>query len=404
MFRAKRLYRSGRYITGVLVAVLCVGISTVWAQDSFEEYRDDYLNNYQKYLEEIENGVASSEEAYKNYREAYEKEYKAFKEEMQKKWGDFKERSKKQWVEYKENGNLRVSTDFEKGSGQVEVIADSKEEAEKVKKEMPEKVSGAMKSKGTREGFETENVPNKEVTEEPVLEDQLNKPEDQTVDEYAKEVAEKNTKTEEVKGDDGKTRYVVRVDFQLSDDHMQKRAKKVEDFVYKFSQKHNIDPALVFAIIHVESHFNPTAASHANAYGLMQLVPTTGGRDAYRRIFNEDGIPTKEFLFQPSNNIQMGTTFIDIMESNYFDRAEDETTREYLMICAYNTGAGNVSVAYTGDTNLSKAFSKINSMSPEENYDHLRENLEYAEARNYLKKVTTQRDKYSQWKREVEKE
>ncbi len=110
---------------------------------------------------------------------------------MQKKWGDFKERSKKQWVEYKENGNLRISTDFEKGSGQIEVIAESKEEAEKVKEEMPEKVSEALKAKGTREGFETENVPNKEITDEAVLEGQLNKPEDQTVDEYAKEVVEK---------------------------------------------------------------------------------------------------------------------------------------------------------------------------------------------------------------------
>lgn len=394
----------GKGLAGILLIAFGIGILPAWAQDGFEDYKKEYQEGYQKYLENIENGVASSEEDYEKYREAFEKEYKAFKEEMLEKWGDFKERSKKQWVEYKENGNLRIATDFEKGSGQVEVIADSKEEAEKIREKMPQKVSEAMKFKGTREGFETDNVPNKEVTGEAVLEGQLDKPEDQPVDEYAREVAEKSTKTKEVKGGDGKTRYVVYVDFQLSDDHMQKRAEKVENFIYKFSSKHNIDPALVFAIIHVESHFNPTAASHANAYGLMQLVPTTGGRDAYRRIFNKDGIPTKEFLFQPDNNIQMGTTFIDIMESNYFNRAEDEITREYLIICAYNTGAGNVAVAYTGDTNLSKAFPKINSMSPEENYKHLRQNLEYAEARNYLKKVTTQRERYSQWKRQVEEE
>jgi membrane-bound lytic murein transglycosylase C len=404
MVSQKEVGHLGRYFSGILLAVFCIGISSVWAQDNFKDYKEQYEEGYQKYLENIENGVASSEEDYKNYREAFEKEYQAFKEEMRKKWGDFKERSKKRWVEYKEDGNLRISTDFEEGRGQVEVITESKEEAEKVKREMPQKISEALQSKGAREGFETENVPNIAVTDEAVLEGQLNKPEAQPVDEYAKEVAEKSTKTKEVQGGDGETRYVVYVDFQLSDDHLQKRAKKVENFVYKFSRKYDIDPALVFAIIHVESHFNPTAASHANAYGLMQLVPTTGGRDAYRRIFNKDGIPTKEFLFEPSNNIQMGTTFIDIMESNYFNHARDQVTREYLIICAYNTGAGNVSVAYTGDTNLSKAFSKINSMSPEENYKHLRKNLEYAEARNYLKKVTTQRDRYSQWKRRVEEE
>ncbi len=402
MFRQKLECCLGKYLAGLLLTVFCVGISNVWAQDNFEDYKEQYQEGYKKYLENIENGVASSEEDYEKYREAFEKEYKAFKEEMLKKWGDFKERSKKEWVEYKENGTLRISTDFEKGSGQIEVIAENKEEAQRIKEKMPQKVSEALRFKGTREGFETENVPNSEITDEPVLEGQLNKTEDQPVDEYAKEVAAKSTKTKEVKGGDGKTRYVVYVDFQLSDDHMQKRAEKVEDFIYKFSSKHDIDPALVFAIIHVESHFNPTAASYANAYGLMQLVPTTGGRDAYRRIFNEDGIPTKEFLFQPDNNIQMGTTFMDIMDSNYFDRAEDDLTREYLIIRAYSTGACNVAVAYTGDTNLSKAFSKINSMSPEENYKHLRQNLEYAEARNYLKKVTTQRDRYNKWKRQVE--
>jgi membrane-bound lytic murein transglycosylase C len=100
----------------------------------------------------------------------------------------------------------------------------------------------------------------------------------------------------------------------------------------------------------------------------------------------------------------MGCTFIDIMTSNYFDDAENEQTRQYLMISAYNTGAGNVSVAYTGDTNLSEAFSKINSMSPQENYKHLRKNLEYEEARNYLKKVTERREMYSGWKKKIKED
>jgi len=388
----------------VLGLVACFLTTPLQAQDSFDDFTDDYLQDYADYRENFEDGVAQSQDAYEEYRKAYKEEFQKFKEEMKQKWGDFKERSNKQWVEYKESGELRLSTDFEKGEGQVEVLAESKEEAEEIKKEMPEKTAKALKSQGTREGFETEKLPNKKVTEEPVLNEQLQKSEEETVDEYAEEVAEKKTKTKKVEGEDGETRYVVYVDFKLADDHLQKRAQRVEDDVYKFADKHNIDPALVFAIIHVESHFNPTAASHANAYGLMQLVPSTGGRDAYRRVFNEDGIPTKEFLFKPANNIQMGCTFIDIMTSRYFKEAENQQTRQYLMISAYNTGAGNVSVAYTGDTNLSQAFSKINNMSPEENYKHLRKNLEYEEARNYLKKVTERREMYRGWKKKIKEE
>ncbi len=401
MFTFGSIYRLGRF-TG-LGLIFCVFLSSnVHAQDDFEDFKQQYQSGYAQYLEDLENGVAQSQEAYENYREAYQEEYQKFREEMQQKWGDFKERSKKQWVEYKENGELRVSTDFEEGQGQVEVLCESKEEAEEVREEMPEKVNEAFESKGTREGFETENLPNKEVTAEPVLNDQLNKAEDKPVKEYAKEIADEQTQTKEVQGDDGETRYVVYVDFSLASDHVQQRAQKVEDEVYKFAEKYNLDPALVFAITHVESYFNPTAASHANAYGLMQVVPATAGRDAYRRLFNEDGIPTKEYLFQPSNNIQMGCTFIDLLTNNYFDKVEDQTTLLYLMISAYNTGAGNVAVAYTGDTNLSEAFPKINSMGPEDNYNYLRENLEYEEARNYLKKVTERRVQYMKWKKKRE--
>ncbi len=395
-----RVFQVGRFIALSFFVGLLLNVSSVLAQDSFDNFKQQYEQGYEQYLGNFENGVAESVEEYENYREAYEEEFEKFKEEMQQKWGDFKERSKKEWVEYKENGSLRVSTDFEQGKGSVEVLAENKEEAEKIKKEMPEKLTSALKLKGTREGFETDKIPNKEVTEDAVLEDQLDKSEEKSVDEYAQELADTNTSTREVKGEDGETRYVVYVDFTLADDHLEKRARKVENDVYRFAKDHGLDPALVFAIIHVEYYFNPTAASHANAYGLMQLVPTTGGRDAYGRIFNKDGVPTKEYLFQPANNIQMGCTFIDILSSNYFKKAKDTTTREYLMISAYNTGAGNISIAYTGNTNLSRAFAKINSMSPKENYSYLRENLEFAEARNYLKKVTTRRDQYSEWKRQ----
>ena len=61
--------------------------------------------------------------------------------------------------------------------------------------------------------------------------------------------------------------------------------------------------------------------------------------------------------------------------------------RTYLMICAYNTGAGNVSRAFIGKTRLSKAFSKINSFSPNEGFKHLVRNLPYESTQHYLVRV-----------------
>jgi membrane-bound lytic murein transglycosylase C len=172
----------------------------------------------------------------------------------------------------------------------------------------------------------------------------------------------------------------------------QKQAEKYRPVVLRYAEQYKMSPSLVFAIIRTESNFNPYAVSSVPAYGLMQLVPTSGGREAYRRAKGEDVAPTRDYLFDPQNNVELGTAYLNVLMFNQLEEVNDQISREYCVIAAYNTGPGNV--LRTFSKNRTTAVQQINGLQPSALYDKLRANLPYQETRNYLEKVTTYRKSY----------
>jgi soluble lytic murein transglycosylase len=88
-----------------------------------------------------------------------------------------------------------------------------------------------------------------------------------------------------------------------------------------------IDPALVAALIHQESSFNPRATSRAGAVGLMQVLPSVGadiakarGMTSYERVL----------LYQPDVNVRLGMAHLDAMLRQY--------PRVEYALAAYNAG------------------------------------------------------------------
>jgi soluble lytic murein transglycosylase len=94
------------------------------------------------------------------------------------------------------------------------------------------------------------------------------------------------------------------------------------------AQKNGLDPFLVASLIRQESEFNPGAVSRANAYGLMQLLPSVGKAEA--RKAGVKGFSTSSLL-NPSINLQLGT--MDLRTS--LDRYNGQV--EYAL-ASYNAG------------------------------------------------------------------
>jgi hypothetical protein len=101
----------------------------------------------------------------------------------------------------------------------------------------------------------------------------------------------------------------------------------VESLVREAAERHNVDPALVRAVIETESNWNPGAVSRKGAMGLMQLVPTTAQRFGANDLFN------------PKQNVDAGVHYLKTLLERYNGNLD-------LALAAYNAGEGAVDRAH----------------------------------------------------------
>lgn len=101
----------------------------------------------------------------------------------------------------------------------------------------------------------------------------------------------------------------------------------VEKLVREAAERHNVDPALVRAVIETESNWNPSAFSRKGAMGLMQLIPTTAQRFGVNDAFN------------PKQNVDAGVHYLKTLLERYNGNLD-------LALAAYNAGEGAVDRAH----------------------------------------------------------
>jgi membrane-bound lytic murein transglycosylase C len=373
-------------IASGLLLLLMVTLDS-YAQNSFQEFQRQQQQQFDSF-------TSSQEAAYDVYLAQQDSLFQAFKAEMEKKWGSFQERTQIIWTQYNEFGNGRWQVDFESGRATVEVLVDTKVAEEEVIDLLSEQVIQLLNDQGTQTGMPGDTST---VQDEPILAGQVDTNGELLVV-YAERIVRDNIEKEVVQTDAlDATTMIYRINLDLLPNHISTRATRFAAIIEKYCERYNLSPSLVLAIMHTESFFNPVALSHANAHGLMQLVPISGGRDAYRFVYGRDGVPERDYLFNPDNNIKLGTAYLHILINNYLRGVRDAEVLTLLAISSYNTGVGNTAMAYTGNRNFREATSIINGMPSIHHYEFLRANLPYQETRDYIQKVTERMSMYEKW-------
>lgn len=137
-----------------------------------------------------------------------------------------------------------------------------------------------------------------------------------------------------------------------SNNHQLFRAKtsNYDSLIKETGFLYRVDPALIKAVVHAESAFNPLATSSKGASGLMQIMPKTA------EIYGVTDI------YDPEQNLRAGAQYLRHLLARY-------NNKPHLALAAYNAGP--------------RAVSRYRGVPP------------YRETRNYIKKVLKFKRRYA---------
>lgn len=135
------------------------------------------------------------------------------------------------------------------------------------------------------------------------------------------------------------------------------------DAVLKAARQNAVAPELIWTLMNIESAFNPDSISHADAYGLLQIIPMTGYKVAEALNISDFG---PYDLIKPESSIAMGTWYF----AQILHKFQGYAT---LSMAAYNGGPHQVARWLT-------------AYAAHLEHDAFIELIPYDEARNYVKK------------------
>lgn len=363
------------YSLTVFLLLLCLS-SILCGQD--ETWRDKIAAERQRWeqqkdlqREKWDQQNADEQARWQDYINRESADWRQYVDEVQQLWRTPKFSGVKNWVGYDAARTSRFEVNFETGDLRIEVITDQFEQMDKLQQQAIEMMTRLMETRLFP------HMPAPDVNPLQPVDPQSSRP---VIKPY--------------RYPDGRRGSQLSLQLSLPENHLQQRAEIVRPFVENYCRRFNIDPELAMAIIHSESSFNPRAMStfpmgdgkNGHAYGLMQIVPHSGGAEAYKTL-GRSGQPTPTILFDPDKNLEIGIAYINRLKFHYFPGIQSRHSQQMMIAAAYNTGPGNAARAFTGKRDIAAAIIRINQLSGLQTQERLLRQLPYAETRRYLAKI-----------------
>lgn len=411
--------------------------------DKYDELDNEIVNLHllkQSEQKEFELFLKNEIKQYTKWRSEYLKEFDQFQQSVVESWGAIEQQNKQRFVQFSENKQVKSILDLDKQEVKVEIIADKQITREQAQAKLQQAVNLLLKDKNSNISQLMEDLPNdvvdiSEVSEESIIFNAENKRKLKSViikqmQSQAQEIDKQfdrsqfengnmtsseakllavNDKQQLLKDSQkrlstagknydkaaqhaqsiSQSQKIISYTVKLPENILSKRARKYVPLAEKESEIYGVPAALVMAIMHSESAFDPNAKSPVPAYGLMQIVPHTAGHDVNKLYRKIDKPMNKKELYVPEVNVETGTAYLAILDQRYLKKISNPQNRLYCTIAAYNTGAGNVARVFNqnGSRNINQAAIIINQLTPKQVYQRLLDFLPYDETKHYLERV-----------------
>ena len=405
---SKRSMKIIRFISILLISISLPVILLTYDRTGFWQFSKKPEPHPQTKSSELDKNSKELNEGFKAFQEAYDEEFAVYANDILKQWGEFKDVPPSVWVSYEKSDNIRRTVNYKTGEVQVEMIIDKDTSINQVRGKLDKAVYRLMNST-EKEAYKTDVVANRVEQRLSRFENILQKGEMTNErlfsmkdlltlkinhDGYIKVWSKSgNDAVTNIIASAKQDKEIVRVSFKIPHS-IHKKAVKYAQVVKAAAEREKINDELIYAIMETESSFNPMAKSHVPAYGLMQIVPRTAGKDATNYLYGKAKVLAPSYLYKPENNITIGAAYLHVLHYKYMRRVKNKESRVYCAIAAYNTGASNVAKAFINQPSFNKAIPEINKLSPREVYDRLKNFLPRKETRTYIEKVSKRMEKY----------